>query len=120
MNWKIICAGLVLTGTIAFLGCSSSMPDTATTTTLAGPTAAVSIINMAFSPATITISAETTVVWTNNDSVAHTATSTAGPSSFDSGSFGPGSTYSHKFSTVGAYSYYCTIHPYMTGTVIVQ
>jgi plastocyanin len=76
------------------------------------------IQNMAFSPATITVSVNTTVKWTNKDAIAHTVTSTTGL--FDSGSISSNGTYSHQFTTAGTYPYLCTIHPNMTAKVIVQ
>ena len=78
----------------------------------------VFIKDMAFTPATITVNAGTTIKWTNKDAVAHTVTSTGGL--FDSGNFGNGSTYSHQFNDAGSYNYVCTLHPTMTGTVIVN
>lgn len=78
----------------------------------------VFIQGMAFSPSTITVTAGTTVTWTNKDGVAHTVTSNTG--SFDSGSINPNGTYSHMFSTAGTFPYKCTIHPTMTATVIVN
>jgi plastocyanin len=73
----------------------------------------------AFSPVTLTVSVNTTVKWTNKDPVTHTVTSdTAGL--FNSGSIIPGSSYSFQFTSPGTYTYHCTIHTFMTGTVIVQ
>ena len=81
-------------------------------------TNAVSIVNMSFSPSSITVSAGTTVKWTNNDNMTHTVT--ADDASFDSGNITSGSSSSKTFSTVGTYKYHCTIHPSMTGTVVVN
>lgn len=78
----------------------------------------VSIVGMAFSPATLTISVNSTVKWTNNDGVTHTVTSDA--ALFDSGNIAPGGAYSRTFTTAGTYSYHCAIHTYMLGTIIVQ
>lgn len=78
----------------------------------------VFIQGMAFNPATITISAGTTVTWTNKDAVNHTATSLT--SLFNSGSLATGATYSFTFMTPGTYSYKCSIHPSMSGTVVVN
>jgi plastocyanin len=64
-----------------------------------------------------------TVVWTNDDSVVHTVTSLSvpsGASTFNSGNINAGSTSSHTFSTPGVYKYYCVIHPWMGGEVIVK
>lgn len=107
----------------ALFGCMSQANNSAATTTTtlpSGPTASVSLTGLAFNPAAITISAGTTVIWTNNDSVTHNVTSTSAPVAFNSGDFGPGGVYSHKFTTVGTYEYQCTIHPNMTGSVTVQ
>lgn len=76
----------------------------------------VSIANMSFQPATLPVALNTTVTWTNNDSVTHTVTGT----DFDSGNIAPGSSYSHTFTIVGTYNYHCAIHPSMAGSVTVQ
>lgn len=78
----------------------------------------VSIANFAFSPATITVKAGTTVTWTNNDTVTHTVTADSG-SGPDSGNLAPGKIYTFTFKTAGTYKYHCAIHASMTGTVIV-
>ena len=76
----------------------------------------------AFSPATLTIKAGTTVTWKNNTTVSHTATSDDGKS-FDSGTsnpIAPGGTFSFTFTTAGTFPYHCAIHPFMKATIIVQ
>ncbi|MDP4174111.1 MAG: cupredoxin domain-containing protein [Bacteroidota bacterium] len=84
----------------------------------------VVMMNTKFSPASITVSAGTTVKWINEDPINHTVTSGTPGSpdgKFDSGTIGPNGTYSFKFDTKGTYNYYCKIHAdIMTGTVIVQ
>jgi plastocyanin len=80
--------------------------------------AAVDIKNFAFSPATITVAVGTTVTWTNNDAMKHTVTSKTGV--FDSSLMSQGATFSYTFNTAGDFEYYCTLHPYMVGHVIVQ
>lgn len=80
--------------------------------------------NIAFSPNTLTISAGTTVKWTNKDGITHTVTSGlpgAPDAIFDSGNLGNGSTFSYTFNTKGTFKYYCKIHgAMMTGSVTVQ
>ena len=75
-------------------------------------------------PATLNISTGTTVVWENNDSAAHLATSgtpDGGPDgAFDSGMIMAGDTYEFEFSDKGEFVYYCLVHPWMIGTVIVE
>jgi len=64
-----------------------------------------------------------TIVWKNGDVAAHTVTSgiaTEGPDDvFDSGLFGPGKFYSFQFTETGQYPYFCFIHTWMQGTIIV-
>jgi plastocyanin len=82
------------------------------------PTAAsVSIKNMAFNPGSLSVTAGATVTWTNSDTTIHTVTADDG--SFNSGSIAIGATYSKVFNTAGTFSYHCTIHPEMTGKVVV-
>lgn len=86
--------------------------------TTTAKTVQVSIKNFAYSPASITINKGDTVVWTNQDSAAHTVTGdNGGP---NSGNLQTGATYSFKFDTAGTFAYHCAIHPMMKGTVVVQ
>jgi plastocyanin len=80
-------------------------------------TNSVSITNFAFSPAAITVTVGSTVVWTNNDSVQHDITFDGG--SIASSVLNQNDTFSHTFPTAGTYHYICSIHPFMHGTVIV-
>ena len=78
-----------------------------------------------FEPASITVSAGTTVKWENKDTTLHTVTSgsaEAGDSGkvFDSSYLGAGKEFEHKFDTAGTFDYYCTLHPHMKGTVVVS
>jgi len=77
-----------------------------------------------FVPSTVTIEAGDTVTWDNTDTAAHTATGgtpTDGPSGvFDSSLIMSGGSYSHTFDTAGTYVYFCMVHPWMEGTVIVE
>jgi plastocyanin len=79
----------------------------------------VAIRNFAFEPKTITVSAGTTVVWTNKDEEPHTVTS-AGAGFTSSKALDTDDSYKVIFSTPGTYTYYCQIHPHMVGTIIVQ
>ncbi|AJA92984.1 hypothetical protein A7X95_00410 [Candidatus Nitrosopelagicus brevis] len=75
-------------------------------------------------PATLNIPAGTTVIWENNDAAAHLATSgtpDGGPDGvFDSGMIMGGATYEYEFSETGEFVYYCLVHPWMVGTVVVE
>jgi plastocyanin len=71
-----------------------------------------------FSPATVTVRAGDTVTWVNQDPLDHDATANDG--SWATPTFGEGGSGAMTFQTVGSFPYYCTIHPEMTGTVVVQ
>ena len=77
-----------------------------------------------FIPSTVTIGVGETVTWDNTDTAAHTATGGGhageGPSGvFDSSLIMAGGSYSHTFDEAGTYPYFCMVHPWMLGTVIV-
>lgn len=81
------------------------------------------IQNMAFSPANKTISAGTTIKWTNYDGYAHTVTSgvPGTPSGlFDSGNIESNNTFSYTFNQSGTFNYFCKIHNSMRGTITVE
>ena len=80
--------------------------------------AAVPIQGFVFPTEKLTVSAGTTVTWTNLDPVAHTVTDVDGM--WDSGLFEQDGSYSKMFETPGIYTYYCIPHPMMIGTVEVQ
>ena len=81
-------------------------------------TPAVSIAGFAFAPATITVTAGTTVTWTNDDSASHTVTADDG--AFTSDTLASGAAFSQAFASPGTFAYHCAIHPSMKGTVIVR
>jgi plastocyanin len=89
----------------------------ATGTSTPVATDSVNIQNFKFSPATITVTAGSTVVWTNDDSVQHDITFAGG--GIASSTLNQNDTFSHAFPTAGTYHYICSIHPFMHGTVIV-
>jgi plastocyanin len=91
---------------------------------------ASTLTDTAVSPNPIEVKVGQTVVWTNDDTAFHTVTS--GPFGapdagqlFDSGLSGPtalttkGKTFEHTFDTAGEIDYHCTLHPAMTGKIIV-
>lgn len=79
----------------------------------------VVIENFAFAPATLTVSAGTTVTFTNKDLASHTATADDG-TSFDTGLIGQNESATVTFDTPGTYAYHCTPHPTMKGTIVVE
>jgi plastocyanin len=84
----------------------------------AANTATVDIDNFAFAPATLTVTAGTTVTWKNEDDSPHRIGDKNG--TFKSAALDTDDTFSHTFSAPGEYPYICTIHPYMVGKIIVK
>ena len=80
--------------------------------------AAVTIDNFTFSPQKLTIKAGTTVTWKNEDDIPHTIA--AGNKAFKSKALDTDDSYSFTFNTVGTYDYFCSLHPQMTGTIVVE
>jgi plastocyanin len=79
-----------------------------------------------FVPGELYIKKKTTVTWTNNDFLPHTVTEGSEEQTdaghvplFDSGRISPSGTYSYTFNKNGEYDYYCKLHPFVTGQVIV-
>jgi len=80
--------------------------------------AEVKIDNFSFGPATFTVPVGSTVTWTNHDDIPHTVVST--DKVFKSKVLDTDEKFSFTFSKAGTYPYFCSIHPKMTGTVVVQ
>jgi len=80
--------------------------------------------NSCFSPSEVTAEIGQEVIWTNNDFAAHTVTSGTVENGPD-GTFGSelilaGESFAHTFDDAGEYSYFCSIHPWMKGKIIIQ
>jgi plastocyanin len=100
---------------------ASSAPATATTASSGAPAAGgstVEINDFMFMPTSITVAVGTTVTWKFDDSTDHTVV--ADDNSFTSPELGKGKTYTHTFNTAGTVKYHCSIHPFMTGTIVVK
>lgn len=82
------------------------------------PSVAVNITKFAFDPKEITIAAGTKITWTNHDETPHTVTSS--DKSFASKGLDTDDKFEHTFSSAGDFSYFCTVHPFMTGVVHVR
>jgi plastocyanin len=80
--------------------------------------AEVKVDNFSFGPTTLTVAVGTTVTWTNRDDIPHTIVST--DKVFKSKVLDTDEKFSFTFSKPGTYPYFCSIHPKMTGTVVVQ
>ena len=102
---------VTLTTVSATLAAPNGTPQSA----VGGKVVNVSIQNSAYNPASVQISTGDTVKWTNMDSTAHTVTG----SIFKSGNINKGQSYQFQFTKPGTYSYTCSIHPTMKGTISV-
>jgi plastocyanin len=80
----------------------------------------VKMLGLKYVPATVHISAGTTIRWVNEDTAKHTVSSDPSSGPLQSGEFGKGGSYEHTFEKPGSFDYYCKVHPFMTGTVIVR
>ena len=78
------------------------------------------IDNFAFSPAQITVPRGTRLTWTNRDDDPHTVTSATDPKAFKSPALDTGESFAFTFNEPGTYRYFCSIHPHMVGTIVVQ
>ena len=110
-------AGVAAPVMIAVLMLFAGSPSVKANETSA-PNAAVKIDNFVFGPQTLTVPVGTTVTWTNSDDIPHTSVSTEGV--FKSKVLDTDEKFSYTFTKAGTYPYYCTIHPKMTGKVVVQ
>ena len=86
------------------------------------PTAAnaVNINNFTFSPKQLTVAVGTTVTWTNKDDEPHTVYNAGSPPAFKSAALDEDDSFSFTFTKPGTYRFFCSIHPFMTGTVVVK
>lgn len=80
--------------------------------------AAVAIDNFVFGPEKLTVRAGATVTWTNRDDIPHTVASK--DRLFKSKVMDTDESYSFTFATPGEYTYFCSLHPHMTGTIVVE
>ena len=78
----------------------------------------VKIDNFTFNPQQITVKAGTTVTWTNHDDIPHTVMSKT--MLFKSNALDTDDKFSFTFATPGRYEYFCSLHPHMTGSIVVE
>ena len=111
----------ILTFQAAVLAGSALMMGVAADMARAAPTpaaAAVTIGNFTFKAQVLTVKPGTTVTWTNADDIPHTVTSNTG--AFKSKVLDSGDKFSFTFAKPGQFGYFCSLHPHMTGTIIVK
>ena len=78
----------------------------------------VVVENFSFQPGTLTVAPGTTVTWVNHDDEPHTVNENN--KTFKSGTLDTDAKFSYKFTSPGTYSYFCSLHPRMTGQIIVK
>ena len=78
----------------------------------------VKIDNFTFNPRQVTVKAGDTVTWINHDDIPHTVTSKT--MAFRSKPMDTDDKFSFTFTTPGSYAYFCSLHPHMTGSVVVE
>jgi plastocyanin len=79
---------------------------------------ALNSANFTFGPQRLTVPVGTTVTWTNQDDIPHTIVSTS--QAFRSQALDTNDKFSFTFTTPGSYEYFCSLHPHMTGTIVVE
>lgn len=107
--------GLAFSMSIAWIAFPAVAPGAAPASAI---TAEITIDNFSFSPAKLKVKAGTQVTWTNRDDVPHTVV--ADGHIFKSKVLGTGEKFAFTVNTPGTYSYSCSIHPNMTGKVVVE
>lgn len=112
MGTKLLMVFLI--SVVLISGCTGQKTNTENTP--AAPNS-VAIKGFAFDPATLTVAKGTIVTWTNMDTVEHTVV--AADKAFSSDTLKNGQSFSHTFNETGTFGYTCSVHPSMSGTVLV-
>ena len=119
---KLILTSMVLTGIIMTTMPFASAEQVSISLPQGSGVPGCEETNECFLPYMVTVNPGDEVVWSNDDSAAHTVTSgtdTVSDGLFDSSLFMAGTTFAHTFDTLGKYDYFCMVHPWMIGEVLV-
>jgi amicyanin len=129
----LIALALAGCGSSSSSSSSSAAPASSSTTAASSTTSAsggaspsagqavhVSIKSLAFNPATVSAKVGQTVTWTNDDSPPHNVTYVKGPKFDSSPTMNPGATFHIKLTQPGTIDYFCSIHPFMKGSIVVS
>ncbi len=111
-------ASLATLAMIAMLLLVAGSPSVKANDQPSAANAEVKIDNFSFGPQTVTVPVGATVTWTNHDDIPHTVVSTDGV--FKSKARDTDEKFSYTFTKAGTYPYFCSVHPKMTGQVVVQ
>lgn len=113
MRLRVAVCGLALFAGSAMASWAASGPGAETT-------AQVTIDDFRFEPAALTVAPGTRVTWVNKDGEPHTVVSSDAAAPLKSPGLDTDDNYSFVFEKTGAYRYFCSVHPRMTGTVVVK
>jgi plastocyanin len=120
MKSRSVCIGVLATAVIVALGLLLTGSTNVAANTPQPTISEVKIDNFSFTPATLTVPAGTTVTWTNRDDIPHTVVSGDDPKAFKSKVMDTDEKFSYTFTKAGTFTYFCSVHPKMTGTVVVK
>jgi plastocyanin len=115
---KSLCVVCFLQLILICLLLSSALATEPSSSQSPGATSEVKIDNFSFSPAELTVAVGATVTWTNHDDIPHTVASDT--KLFKSKVLDTDEKFSYTFSKPGTYAYFCSLHPKMTGKVVVR
>ena len=118
MTKKNIWVASVMTPVVIVLLLLAGLPSVSANDQRSAANAEVKIDNFSFGPETLKVSVGTTVTWINRDDIPHTVMSTDGV--FKSKVRDTDEKFSYTFTKAGTYPYFCSVHPKMTGKVVVK
>jgi plastocyanin len=107
---------LLVKGVIGIMPTACAQEPAKQMAAISAPT--ISIDNFAFSQPSVTVPVGTKVTWVNHDDMLHTVADEG--KAFKSDPLDSGERFSHVFDKPGVYKYFCSLHPHMTGTIVVQ
>lgn len=117
MRRSVRLVSLIFGATLIVAGIGVQQKSIAANAQTKSAAAEIKIDNFSFGPAALTVSVGTTVTWTNRDDIPHTVVSTE--KVFKSKVLDTDEKFSYTFTKAGEFPYFCSIHPKMTGKVIV-
>jgi plastocyanin len=114
----LACGGVGLAALLATAIGPAIGAGKAAAVTAAVRSATIQIANFKFAPPDLTVAPGTTVTWKNADDSPHRIAANNG--AYTSPALDTDDSFSHTFATPGVYKYFCSLHPYMVGTVVVK
>lgn len=119
-RWRVaaVSAAIAIAATLLCLALSSRAPAAPSGTASASGAKTVDIVSFAFHPGTLRVRKGAKVVFSNTSGIAHTASGRRG--AFEAGVIKPGHSVGVRFRRRGVFSYFCRIHPFMHGKIVVR